>query len=192
MSGAYPATPAFNAVNFKSRWANVRSESITLRTQARHLGGHRFEFSAKYPKLLRANFAAVYAFLMQQAGGVESFTIVLPEWSEATGSPSGTVLVDGAHSIGDTSIAIDGLTNTLTLGDHIHFNSHTKVYAITADRTGDGSLAIQPPLIAALVDNEPVTYDAVPFTVRQKGDTQEMEIEPRVFYTVEVDFIEAI
>jgi hypothetical protein len=192
MSGAYPTSPKFNAVKFLSRWFNVVSNSITGRSQGRSLGGHRFEFSAKYPTLQRADFAAVDAFLMQQAGSKETFTIVLPVWSVASGSPTGTVLVNGAHSIGDTTISIDGLAGTLTLGDKVHFNSHTKVYTITADRTGSGSLSIQPPLIAALLNNEAVTYDNVPFTVRQKGDIQEMEATPGVLYSIEVDFIEAV
>ncbi len=191
MSGAYPTTPVFQGINFRSKWYNVVSETLTGRTQGRHLGGHRFEFSAKYPQLQRADFATVDVFLMQQIGSKETFTIVLPVISSASGSPTGTVLVDGAHSIGDTTIAVDGLTGTLTAGDKVHFNSHTKVYTITVDRSGDGSLSIQPPLVAALLNNEAVTYDNVPFTVRQKGEIQEYEIVPGVFYSFEVDLIEA-
>ena len=199
MSGAYPTTPVFNAVNFKSRWFNVRSQSITGRTQGRHLGGQRFEFSAKYPPLTRAQHDEVDAFIELQKGGVESFTIVLPVISSASGSPSGSVTVTGVHAIVDKTITVGGLTGTLTTGDVVVFAGHTKVYKITAhlDGTaaspqGAGTLNIQPPLIAALADAEAVTYDDVPFTVRQQGDIQEFSIAPGVFYSREVDFIEAV
>ena len=192
MSGAFPTAPVFNALEVKSRYYNVVSSSISGRTQGRHLGGHRFEFTAQYPPMVKANHTIVDVFLEQQKGGVETFTIVLPQISAATGSPSGTVLVDGVHAIGDSTIAIDGLTGTLTAGDYVVFTSHTKAYKITADLTGAGTLSIMPPLIVALADNEAVTYDSVPFTVRQKGDTQEVKLSPGVFYSREVDFIEAV
>ena len=192
MSGSYPTSPVFNAVNFKSRYFNVSSETLTGRTQGRHLGGHRFEFSASYPPLQRADLATVYAFLMQQIGGKETFTIVLPVISSASGTASGTVLVNGAQAKGTSAILVDGLTGTLTAGDHVVFASHTKVYTITADLTGDGTLNISPPLIASIADNSAVTYDDVPFTVRQSGDVQEFEITPGVFYSVEVDMVEAV
>ena len=136
MSGAYPTTPTFSAINFKSRWYNVISESITGRTQGRHLGGHRFEFSASYPPLKRANHVLVDVFLEQQKGGSQTFTIVLPVISSASGSPSGSVTVTGAHSIGDSTIVVGGLTGTLTAGDVVKFANHSKVYKITADLDG--------------------------------------------------------
>jgi len=129
---------------------------------------------------------------MQQIGGKETFTIVLPVISSASGTASGTVLVNGAQAKGTSAILVDGLTGTLTAGDHVVFASHTKVYTITADLTGDGTLNISPPLIASIADNSAVTYDDVPFTVRQSGDVQEFEITPGVFYSVEVDMVEAV
>jgi len=191
MSGAYPTTPVFNALNFKSKYYTAASTSVTGQSQGRYLGGQRWEFTAKYPPLQRANHVIVDVFLEQQYGDKETFTIVLPVLSSASGSPSGTILVDGAHSVGDTTIVIDGVTGTLTAGDFVVFTSHTKVYKITADLTGNGTLSIMPPLIAALVNNEAVTYNNVPFTVRQKGNVQEFGAKPGVFYSREIDFVEA-
>lgn len=203
MSGTYPTSPIFNAVNFKSRWYNVASSTQTGRTQGRHLGGHRFEFTATYPILKRTDFGPVDAFLMNQVGGKETFTIVLPEISEQSGTATGTITVDGAHSIGDSTVDIQfqfgGLSGNLKAGDVVVFANHSKVYKLTADVASDasspggtGTMSIQPPLIAALVDTEAVTYDDVPFTVRQSNDLQEYEVTPGVFYSFEVDMIEAV
>jgi len=192
MSGTYPTSPTFNAVKFISRVANVRSETESLRTQTRSLGGQRFEFSAKYPKLTQSQWATVDSFLMQQDGSKETFQIVLPVISTQQGSATGTVLVNGAHSKGVRTIAVTGLTGTIAAGSVIKFDSHTKVYKVVADLTGAGNLTIRPGLMQALVDLDPVAYDDVPFTVRQKGDTQEFDIEPGVFYSYEVDMVEDI
>ena len=192
MSGTYPTSPVFKGVNFKSKWYNVTSSSITGRTQSRSLGGQRFEFSAQYPKITQSQFGGVDAFIMAQQGSLETFTIVLPVISSASGSASGSPTVNGAHSIGDSTITVASLTGTLTAGDVVTFAGHTKVYKVTADLTGAGTLSISPPIIAAFSGGEAITYDSVPFTVRQKGDAQEFSVEPGVFYSYEVDFIEAV
>jgi len=131
-------------------------------------------------------------FIMAQRGMAETFTIVLPEISSSSGSVSGTMLSSAAGSIGDTSIAVDGFTGTLKAGDVFKFANHTKVYMATADRSGSGSLSFQPALVSAISDNETVTYDDVPFTVRLNNDVQEYGIATDLSYSYEVDFIEAI
>ncbi len=192
MSGTFPTDPSFKAVKFTSRFYNVHSESISGRKQSRHLGGHRFEFSAKYNNLTAAEFLPVFAFVASQKNSADSFTITLPVLSSATGDASGTVLVNGAHSIGDSTIALDGLSGTLKAGNFIKFANHSKVYMVTADLTGAGTLSIQPPIVAALVDNEAITFDAVPFTAKLKGDTQAFSFPQYDTYSYEIDMVEAV
>lgn len=192
MSGTYPASPVFSAVKFTSRVANLMSETDTLRVQTRSLGGQRFEFSAKYPKLTASEWATVDSFLMQQDGSKETFQIVLPVVSSQRGDATGTVLVNGAHSKGVRTVAVTGLTGTISAGSVIKFDSHTKVYKVVADLTGAGNLTIRPGLMQAISNGDALTYDDVPFTVRQKGDVQEYDIEPGVFYSYEVDMVEDV
>mgnify|MGYP003632399528 FL=1 len=98
MSGTYPASPVFASIGFKSQHYNLSSESVSGRTQVRNIGGQRFEFSAQYSKLSRAEFAPVMAFVMAQRGMAETFSIVLPEISAKTGTASGTARANGAAS----------------------------------------------------------------------------------------------
>ena len=47
------------------------------------------------------------AFIMKQRSSKENFTIIPPEIKNARGNASGTVLVNGVHAVGDTTIAMD-------------------------------------------------------------------------------------
>jgi hypothetical protein len=192
MSGTYPTSPVFNSVNFTSEFFNLSSQTISGRTQVRNIGGQRFTFTAAYPSMTRAEFSPVQGFLMAQRGMAETFTIVLPEVSSSSGSVVGTILAGAAASIGDTSIALDGFTGTLKAGDVFKFANHNKVYMATANLAGAGTLSFQPALVASVLDNEILTHDDVPFTVRLNNDVQEYGISTDLTYSYEVDFIEAI
>lgn len=192
MSGTYPTSPVFTSANFRSEFFNLSSQTISGRTQVRNIGGQRFTFSAAYPPMTRAEFAPVMGFIMSQRGMAETFTIVLPEVSSSSGSVSGTISAAASGSIGDTSIAVDGFTGDLKAGDVFKFANHAKVYMATSDRSGSGTLSFQPALVAAVSDNEAITHNNVPFTVRINNDVQEYSIATDLSYSYEVDFIEAI
>jgi hypothetical protein len=192
MSGTYPTSPVFTSANFRSEFFNLSSQTISGRTQVRNIGGQRFTFTAAYPPMTRAEFSPVMGFIMAQRGMAETFTIVLPDVSSSSGSVSGTISAAAAGGIGDTSIAVDGFTGTLKAGDVFKFANHAKVYMATADRSGSGTLAFQPALVAAVSDNEVITHNNVPFTVRLNNDVQEYGIATDLSYSYEVDFIEAI
>ena len=137
----------------------------------------------------------------KQRSGKENFTIIPPEITLARGDVSGTVLVNGVHAVGDTTIAVDAMTGTLKAGDFIKFAGHDKVYMVVADVTADGSneatLTIEPPLLTALANNEVVTYDSVPFTVHLINDMQEFGVvgadkDGNALYQFEFDVEEAL
>ncbi len=192
MSGTYPTTPVFSALNFTSQYFNLSSETISGRIQVRNIGGQRFSFTASYPPMTRTEFQPVIAFIMKQRGKAETFTIVLPEISDASGDVSGTMLANGAGTIGDTLIGVDGFTGTLKAGDLFKFAGHDKIYMATSDRSGPGALSFEPALISSVSDNEVMSYDAVPFKVRLTNDVQEFAVATDLHYSYEIDFVEAI
>ena len=192
MSGTYPTTPIFSTVGFRSVNYNLSSQSISGRTQVRNIGGQRFEFSAQYTRMTRSEFAPILVFTMAQRGSAETFTIVLPQISSKSGDASGTILVNGAADIGATTVGVDGVTGTLKAGDMIKFANHTKVYMLTADRAGNGNISIQPALRLAVPNDNAVTFDSVPFTVRLNNDIQEFNLGSASLVDYEIDMIEAV
>lgn len=192
MSGTYPTTPIFSTIGFRSVNYNLSSQSISGRTQVRNIGGQRFEFSAQYTRMTRSEFAPILVFTMAQRGSAETFTIVLPQISSKSGDASGTILVNGAADIGATNVGVDGVTGTLKAGDMVKFANHSKVYMLTADRAGDGNISIQPALRVAVPNDNAVTFDSVPFTVRLNNDVQEFNLGSASLVDYEIDMIEAV
>ncbi len=179
MSGAFPiSTSKFQTLGIRSTQNTIISKSISGKKLARQVDNQRFSFTAQIITAKRSDvYGELMAFIIKQRSGKENFTIIPPEIEDARGNVSGTVLVNGVHAVGDTTIDIDGMTGTLKAGDFVKFASHTKVYMVVADATADGSneatITIEPPLITALTNNSAVTYDNVPFTVHLINDIQE-------------------
>jgi hypothetical protein len=195
MAGTYPTTPEFASIGFSSEQKTITSTTDSGKMFSVQVDGQRFKFSATYPPMSRSDFAPVLAFIMKQRSQKETFQISLPDLKNAKGDVSGTVLVNGIHNAGDTTIDIEGMTGTLKAGDFIKFGGHSKVYMVVADATasvGATTITIEPPLRSALADDEAVTYDDVQFTVRLINDIQEFNTGDLDLYRFEVDFIEAL
>jgi len=192
MAGTYPTTPEFQAINLESRHNNVMSETVSGRMQVRTLGGQRWSFTAKYNPMTREEFQPVFAFVMSQQGRFGTFTNVPPVIGDASGDVSGTALVNATTAAGATSVAMDGITGTIKAGDFIKFASHSKVYMVTADRAGAGSVSIEPPLVSGVTDNEAITYDSVPFLMRLANDVQSYNLASNEYYEYEPDMIEVL
>ena len=151
----------------------------------------------------RSEFAPIMAFIMKQRSRKEDFTITLPSYMNAQGNETGTLLVNGVHSGGDTTIAIDGFASDgagrLKAGDLIKF-AHDKVYMVVEDVTSSSNSAtvtIEPPLREALADNSSVTYDSVPFKVHLNSDVQEFnssnsDKDGNLLFNYEFDVIESL
>ena len=202
MSGALPKTN-FTAINFKSNQKTLLSETDSGKTFRRQIQGQRFSFTVSYPPMTRSEFAPIMAFIMKQRNRKENFTIIFPTFLNAQGNETGTLLVNGAHSASDTTIAIDGFASDgagrLKAGDFIKF-AHDKVYMVVEDVTSSSNSAtvtIEPPLRTALTNNSSVTYDSVPFTVHLTSDVQEFQSgqndkDGNLLFGYEFDVIESL
>ena len=203
MSGAFPISTAnFETMGIKSLQDTIISKSLSGKKLSRQIDNQRFGFTASIIVGKRSDiYGELMAFIIKQRSQKENFTIIPPEVEDARGNVSGTVLVNGTHAIGDTTIDIDGMTGTLKAGDFVKFASHNKVYMVVADATADGSneatITIEPPLRTALVDDSVVTYDNVPFTVHLTNDIQEFGVvgadgSGNLLYKFEIDVEEAV
>ena len=202
MSGAFPiSTSKFETLGIKSIQNTLISKSLSGKKLSRQIQNQRFGFTARIITGKRSDvYGELMAFIMKQRSSKEDFTITPPEIKNARGNVSGTVLVNGVHAVGDTTIAVDGMTGTLKAGDFVKF-AHDKVYMVVADVTADGSneatLTIEPPLITALANDSSVTYDSVPFKVHLINDLQEFggvgaDKDGNVLYQFELDLEETL
>jgi len=202
MSGALPNVD-FEAINIKSNQKTLISQTDSGKTFRRQIDGQKWSFTVSYPLMTRANFQPTMAFIIQQRSQKESFTITFPSYLNATGNETGTLLVNGAHSLADTTIAIDAFADDgagrLKAGDFIKF-AHSKVYMVVSDVTSSSNAAtvtIEPPLTTALSNNSSVTYDSIAFTVHLTSDVQEFKSgqansDGVPLFKYEFDVVEAI
>ena len=206
MSGAFPISSAkFETLGIKSIQTTIISKSDSGKRLARQIDGQRWGFTASIITSTRSSvYGELMAFIIKQRSGKETFTIIPPEIEDARGNETGTILVDGVHAVGDTTIALDGFAGDgagrFLAGDFISFNSHSKVYMIVADVTSSSNAAtvtIEPPLTTALANNGAVTYDNVPFTVYLTSDLQEFgtagaDVNGNLLYKYEMDVEESL
>ena len=206
MAGAFPiSTAAFRVATIKSNQKTLISKSASGKKFSRQLDGQKFAFTADIITGKRSDiYGELMAFIIKQRSGKENFTIIPPEIQNARGSETGTVLVNGVHAVGDTTIAMDAFASDgagrFKTGDFIKFASHNKVYMVVADVTSSSNAAtvtIEPPLTTALADDSEVTYDNVPFTVFLTNDIQEFgavgaDKDGNVLYQFELDVEETL
>ena len=185
MSGAFPiSTAKFETLGIKSIQNTIISKSVSGKKLARQIDNQRFSFSVRIITGKRSDvYGDLMAFIVKQRSGKENFTIIPPEIEDARGNETGTVLVNGVHAVGDTTIACDAFAGNgagrFKAGDFLKFASHDKVYMVVSDVTSSSNAAtvtIEPPLLVALADNSAVTYDNVPFTVHLTNDIQEFGV----------------
>ena len=206
MSGAFPiSSAAFETLGIKTIQPTIISKTDSGKRLTRQIQGQRFAFTASIITAKRSDvYGELMAFIMKQRSSKENFTIIPPELEDARGVESGTLLVNGSHTSGDTTIAIDGFAsdtaNRLRAGDFLKFNGHTKVYMVVADVTsssGAATVTIEPPLVSNLSNNEVVSYDNIPFTVYLTNDIQEFGVvgadkDGNLLYKFELDVEEAL
>ena len=206
MSGAFPISSAkFESLGIKSIQNTIISKSQSGKKLARQIDNQRFGFTARIITAKRSDvYGELMAFIVKQRSGKENFTIIPPEIEDARGSETGSVLVNGVHAVGDTTIAMDAFAGDgdgrFKAGDFLKFASHDKIYMVVSDVTSSSNAAtvtIEPPLITALADNSAVTYDNVPFTVHLTSDIQEFGVvgsdkDGNLLYQFEFDVEESL
>lgn len=188
MSGTYPSTPSPASIKIASVQPTLASVTHSLKRQARSRGGQRWAIELDYAPLNRAEFAPLFAFALAQKGQYGTFTFVPPVYGNAQGDVS--ACASAVEVAGSESVTVT-MTGTLKAGDYVKFASHDKVYIVTSDLTGNGELAIQPPLLEATTAAA-VTFDDVPFTVAFGSDVQEFSRGAPDLHNFSVSLVEAV
>jgi hypothetical protein len=189
---SYPTDPEFQAIDVRLNYNNVKTQTRSGRTQVRNIGAALWSFTAKYNNLTRDEMAPVMAFLAGTSGGTSAFSIVPPVVSNSRGNATGTLRANGASAAGDKTIPMDGISGSVKAGDFIKFAQHSKVYMLVTDVTTSGTATIEPALHESVANNEIITYNSVPFTMRVARDVQRFQLSGFDQYQLEVDLLEAI
>jgi polyisoprenoid-binding protein YceI len=96
------------------------------------------------PPLQQEKAQEIFAFLQKQKGSFEDFTIQAPLDNLGASKSETDIVVNGAHTSGDNTIAMDGFSQTtgaLKAGDYIKFANHSKVYMVSEDANASGGAA---------------------------------------------------
>jgi hypothetical protein len=193
MSGTLPIND-FATVTIKNNTPTATSVSLSGRRQSKQLAAQYWTLECEYTPLDRSEAAQVMAFLNKQNNSLESFDVVIPQYSRPAGTVAalgGTPVLSVAANaaIGATAISVDfdtitsssvsDATKTFRAGDFIKFTNHNKTYQISDDVTingsGAGTINIFPGLYTAITTSHDVTYWNVPFTVFNTETTQEYQ-----------------
>ena len=200
MSGQFPTTVNFSALQFKDNRPTLVNQTISGKKQVRQLGSQYFSFTVQMPPMKQENAQAYFAFLQKQKGSFEDFTIAAPLDNLGAGKAETDIQVVGSHSLADASIALDGFTasqsGALKAGDLIKFANHSKVYMVQSDidsnSSGELTVLISPNLVAALADNEAVTVNKPSFTVYLENNEIMYSTDASGLYSISFDVREVI
>lgn len=198
MSGTFPTSPNFRALAFQDNRPTLINQTLSGKRQVRQIGGQYFTFTVSMPPMKQDNAQAVFAFLQKQKGMFETFQIGYPLDNLGASKSETDILVAGAQSAADASIAADGFsqtTNALKAGDLIKFANHSKVYMVTDNITASGgaaSITISPPLVAAVADNEAITVNKPQFTVYLSTGEISYSTDASGFYSISFEVREVV
>ena len=199
MSGNYPTSPAFEAVNFKINTPMLSSTSVSGKKRRVGMGHSFYTFSAKYSQVSSYDMGEVTGFLASQYGGLDNFSIVLPQisYSKSPVPPSTVPATSATLAIGGNSIALSNCGNTKTVlaaGDFFKFANHTKVYMCVTDcisnSGGAATLYFSGSNVVAVPSGTNLTITAVPFNVVVDNDVQEYSVGFGGLSTMTVEFRE--
>ena len=200
MSGAFPTTTKPRVFNFISNRPNTTAYTLSGKRSVKQFAAQYFSFSVQLPPMKQADFQAFYAFLVKQKGSFETFTFEYPLDNLGADKGETDILVNGALSIGSTTIAMDGFnastTGVLKAGDLIKFANDTKIYMVTADAdsnaSGQADISIEPPLQDAVVDNEAVTVNKPSFKVALMQNDVLYSTDASGFFSLSFDVREVL
>ena len=200
MAGGFPTTKKPRVFNFTSNRPNNTAYTLSGKRSIKQFAAQYFSFSVQMPPMKQTDFQQYYAFLVKQKGSFEDFTFEYPLDNLGADKGETDILANGVQAIGDSTIAMDGFSvstdDVLKGGDLIKFSGHNKVYMVTGDAnsnaSGQATVSIEPPLQAALADNEAVTVNKPSLTVALVQDDVLYSTDAAGFFTLSFDVREVL
>ena len=201
MSGAFPTSKKPSVFNFSSNRPNSTAYTLSGKRSVKQFAAQYFSFSVQMPPMNQADFMEFYSFLVKQKGSFDTFTFQYPLENQGVDKAQTDIAVNGSASAGATQVPMDGFSTStndvLKAGDLIKFANHNKIYMITDDENANSSgevaaVDIEPPLQAAVVNNEAVTVNQPSFTVALEQDDVLYSTDAAGFFTLSFDVREVL
>lgn len=201
MSGAFPTSKKPSVFNFSSNRPNSTAYTLSGKRSVKQFAAQYFTFSVQMPPMNQADFMEFYSFLVKQKGSFDTFTFQYPLENQGVDKAQTDIAVNGSASAGATQVPMDGFSTStndvLKAGDIIKFANHNKIYMITDDENANSSgevaaVDIEPPLQAAVVNNEAVTVNQPSFTVALQQDDVLYSTDAAGFFTLSFDVREVL
>ena len=201
MSGAFPTSKKPSVFNFSSNRPNSTAYTLSGKRSVKQFAAQYFTFSVQMPPMNQSDFMEFYSFLVKQKGSFDTFTFQYPLENQGVDKGQTDIAVNGSASAGATQVPMDGFSTStndvLKAGDLIKFANHNKIYMITDDENSNSSgevaaVDIEPPLQAAVVNNEAVTVNQPSFTVALEQDDVLYSTDAAGFFTLSFDVIEVL
>jgi hypothetical protein len=199
MSGTWPTSPNFNAVNFKVNTPTIRTQPVSGRTLRVGMGHSFYTFTAKYNNLTRYDAGPIQGFIAQQFGPLEAFQIYLPElsFSKQLNQTTGAVQTSAAAAKGVDHVSVSGVQSgkgLLRAGDFFTFGNHTKVYQCAVTWSTGQPLYFSGSLVEDVPSGTGITYGSynspVAWTVIMDSDIQQWETGVGGIVNMSIDFRE--
>lgn len=168
---AIPTVTGFESFTLTRESRNALSSSpFTFSQQVLTYPGQRWVANVTLPPLNRADADVWRAFFVKLNGQEHTFTMGDPLSATAKGEAGGTPLLNGAITIGDTIIAVDGAsvsqTDWLKAGDYIQIGtgSNARLYMVLDDvdtnGSGEANINVWPSVQVAAADNASVVVSS--------------------------------
>jgi len=178
MSGTFPTTIKPSSLSLQDNRPNLINQSVSGKRVTRKYGSQYFTLDITLPPLSKDDAMDVFAFLKKQQNSFDKFDYTYPITNRGANRTQTDIVVNGSHSVGDSTIALSGFdnstSNVLKAGDVIKFANHDKVYMVesnlTSDSSGNATVTISPSIIATLANSEAVTVDQPNFKVYLDSD----------------------
>lgn len=180
----YPATPVFQAVDFKVVTPTITTETMSGKQRRVGRGVSYYTWTAKYGALGARDVGPVLGFIRYAEGPLYSFEVILPEISYSkTYNQSVAPTTSATAPVGSVNVAITGCSvssEVLRAGDYFKFNNHSKVYQAVincnSNSSGNATLYFASPLVSNVSSGTGLTITAVPFTAIIDGQEQEYSV----------------
>ena len=190
------------------RAANVVALSqspFTFRQQVFKHPGERWEATVTLPAMARANAESWLSFLLALKGQAGTFLLGDPANADPRGALAGssaTVQVRSSVSVGDTSIPLKGLPNSMTgallPGDYIQLGAagtatlHKVLLQVNSNGSGEGTAEVWPAVRRAVVTDEAVVFSNAVGRFRLDSNSQDWQINTARIYQISFDAVEAV